>query len=404
MASTMSLLLGLRAAKVNANIIGDFGSGKSSMVQQMEKVLGVKVVLKSLNKMDTTDFSGITYLSEEMGTEYDREGNVVMGSDGKPKLIKMVKSSPSPFVRTLLENRDGILFMDEINRAPAALQSAALTIIQDGDAGDTKIAKSVWRVSAMNAADVGVNQFSLAAANRFCHIHHEANVEDFAKGFITRFKEIERPKINSEEKVLKERLKYRTLIVRFIETQPKLLSKIPDEGMEDELAFPTPRTWEMVSEVMAYLSENSKDYLFPLVTGCVGKEAGKLFLRFCEENNDKLVDLTEWLGKEDKFDLPNPDRPDEVYQILQNLEYWFEKDPVKWYAMWKRIVKLLHNDKHKYGKYTNYDNFLMLYWQDNFMSVIEHCLTGSEAQRTKQSRELRDELDGVYEIMTVNAI
>jgi hypothetical protein len=343
-----------------------------------------------------------------MGIEFDREGKVVLDSNGKPKLVRMVKSSPSPFIRTLLEvevnGKDGILFIDEINRAAAALQSAALTLIQDGDAGDTKISPKIWRVAAMNFADVGVNNFAKAVSNRFCHIWHEADVEAFTKGFITDFMEVDKPVVNSDEEAEKAWLKYKTLITRFVSEQPTYLSKAPEmvEG-ENDFAFPTPRSWEMTAKILSKLDKNDHDYVSTLVSGCIGKDASKLFLRFIEENKDEIVDLTLYLGKEETFILPNPDRPDEVFQILQNLEYWFTKEPVKWFPMWKRIIRLLHNENHKYGKYTNYDNFIMIYWTNNFLTVLSKVFTGDEKKRREASKALREELDHVYEVMTVSA-
>lgn len=396
--TTLELLMGLKAAKVPANIIGDFGSGKSSMVYQMGEHCKCHVVMKSLNKMDTTDFSGVPYLSDDLCYEYDREGQIVMGPDGTPKLVRAVKNSPSPFIKELLQNPNSILFLDEINRAAPALQSAALTLIQDGDAGDVRIAKSVWRVSAMNAFDVGVNAFSQAAANRFCHIYHQADPEVFKDGFITGFKEEPYVIINNEEEVLRKRLQYRTAVANFISENPTLLSVVTEE-MSDELAFPTPRTWEMVTEVMAHLDQNSNEYINILVNGCVGKAAGKLFVKYVQNNLPKLVDLTEYLGKEDTFVLPNPDRIDEVYSLFQNLQYWFNTDPSKYYKLWRRMIKLLHNNEYKYGKYTNYDNYIAKYWMKNIGLVLAKCMKNPD----KDLAELRIELEGAFDVFRVDA-
>jgi hypothetical protein len=399
---TTKLVLGCVAAGVSVNLYGDVGTGKSSIIRRIGEFLGRKVVTKSLTRMNETDFSGIQYLSEEYGYEYDREGNLVVGPDGKPKMVRLVKSSPMPFVRDMLEDPNSILFLDEMNRASEAIQGCALTLILDGDSGDTKIKPSVWRCSAINFDDLGANKFGKAVANRFCHLKHDVDVEVVSKGVITGFMEVDQPIVNSAEEVLRNRVKYRTLWAQFIVENPTLAKKTPQYiEVEDDLTFPTPRSWEFAREILTYLDKNDHDYLMTLVTGCVGKEAARLFLRFIESNKDSVIDLTKYLGKEDDFVLPNPDRPDEVQQIFQNMEYWFNMEPKKWFKMWKRLIQLLHNDKKRFGKYTNYDNVIKIYWNDNFMKVLRFCFEGDIKKKRALTEAMREELDGVYEIMTV---
>ena len=44
------------------------------------------------------------------------------------------------------------------------------------------------------------------------------------------------------------------------------------EPSSTDLAFPTPRSWEMVSNILNYVSEDIAT-VFPLICGCVGKDA-----------------------------------------------------------------------------------------------------------------------------------
>lgn len=49
---------------------------------------------------------------------------------------------------------------------------------------------------------------------------------------------------------------------------------IRSEGME--LAFPTPRSWEMVSNILTYVSDDI-NAVYPMIVGCIGETAGNLF-------------------------------------------------------------------------------------------------------------------------------
>ena len=405
--SLFTLVYGALKSGVKVNIIGVPGIGKTFSIYKMAKEMGKNLVHVNASQCDFDTFTGVQHLSELKGVQYTRSGEILLDKDGNPVLDRLVKAAPSSTMYELLEDKNTILFIDEINRAPQAIQNQCLSLIQDGVMGPFRISDSVLRVAAMNFSDIGLTNMSLATVNRFCHIEHVPDLESYLGGVITGFMETDIPIVNSPEEVERKKVMYLTLHVNFLRENPTCFVQekdVAELNTIDEFSYPTPRSWGMAVDILSHLDKNSNDYVFKLVAGCIGKHTAKLFMRFLANNKETVVDLTQFLGKEDKFFFPNPDRPDEVYQIIQNLEYWFNKDPNKWFPMWKRIVMLAHNFEHKYGAYTNYDNVLVKYWTDNYLKVLKDVFKGKEAEKRAASKALRAELDGVYEVMTVSAV
>jgi MoxR-like ATPase len=151
------LMHGLYHTKVPTMIWSDPGRGKTSTVKFVGNKLGVPVEMRSGNKSDPTDFSGIPYLMEQKGE----------GTAGE----KVLNFSEPKYVRIMKNNPNGILFFDEITTCPPVIQSALLSIIQDCEFGEFSIPDTIFRVAAGNYNTVaGTQTMSLALMNRFCHI------------------------------------------------------------------------------------------------------------------------------------------------------------------------------------------------------------------------------------------
>ena len=52
------------------------------------------------------------------------------------------------------------------------------------------------------------------------------------------------------------------------------------DSPESALAFPTPRSWEMVSNILTNISENM-DAIQPLISGCIGASVTYNFSKWC---------------------------------------------------------------------------------------------------------------------------
>ena len=141
------------------------------------------------------------------------------------------------------------LFLDEISAAPQSVQAAAYQITLDRVIGEHKLPDNCIVIAAGNrVSDKSVaNKMPKALANRLMHVEIKASVKSWADW--ARVSGIH-PDIIS---FLKQR------------SDALLVTEVPSEN----LAYPTPRTWEMVSDILNHI-EADIDKAFPLVSALIG--------------------------------------------------------------------------------------------------------------------------------------
>ncbi len=161
---------------------------------------------------------------------------------------------PQIFQMDASEEVINILFLDEITAAPTSVQAAAYQITLDRTIGEHKLPENCIVIAAGNRVTDRSVAYNMprALANRLCHfeIREDTNAwHDWA--------------VKNE---------IHPYVTGYIEYNSSAL--IHTEGME--LAFPTPRSWEMVSNILTYVSEDIAA-VYPMIAGCVGETAGNLF-------------------------------------------------------------------------------------------------------------------------------
>lgn len=122
----------------------------------------------------------------------------------------------------------GILFMDEINMAPPAMQGVAQQLILDRRVGSYEVPPGWFVFAAGNRKEDRAAVFDMPSplANRFIHLEVESSAEDFrqyayARGFDER-------------------------LIAFVAFREDLLHKMLD-GVN---AWPSPRSWEMANQLL----------------------------------------------------------------------------------------------------------------------------------------------------------
>ncbi|MDR2596152.1 MAG: MoxR family ATPase [Treponema sp.] len=359
------LLYGLYHTKIPTMIWGNPGGGKTSTVKFLGKTLGLSTEIRSGNKSDPTDFSGIPYLID------------VKSENGG----KTLKFSEPKYVQIMNANPNGILFFDEITTCSPVIQVALLSIIQDCQFGEFKIPDTIYRVAAGNYNNItGTHYMSLALMNRFCHIFYDMDIDFFMDGFISEFKNYEEAKINNEDQIIINKNKYRLAVVNFVKQYPEFLDAFPDDGAisdPHEFAYPTPRSWDMVVKILSYLDENEPIYIEELVKGCIGDTAGTLLIKFIK--NFKIeIDISSFVGREKEFHLLYPDRHDYVSQVMSSMVFFLEHNPKKYMELWIQVINVLHNENKTYGNYAPYDNLIMKYLRSNIKHLLDRKILDRE--------------------------
>ena len=187
-----------------------------------------------------------------------------------------------------------ILFLDEISAAPPSVQAAAYQIALDHTVGEHKLPNNCIVIAAGNrVTDKSVAyKMPKALANRLCHIEMESNFESWRKWAVGG---------GIHEK-----------IIGFLSAKNDLLMGF--DATRDDLAFPTPRSWEMVSRLLNGTSIPA-DKLHPLISGCIGSGAATEFRTWCRiyASLPKTEDI--FMGKP----LPVPTATDALYALTSSM-------------------------------------------------------------------------------------
>ena len=151
----------LRAFRVKRPLFlwGPPGIGKSEMVEGIANELGGLMIDLRLGQMEPTDIRGIPFYNKDTGK-----------MDWAPpvELPDQETASQYPIV---------VLFLDELNAAPASVQAAAYQLILNRRIGKYRLPDNVVMVAAGNReSDKGVTyRMPTPLANRF--IHQEMKVD-----------------------------------------------------------------------------------------------------------------------------------------------------------------------------------------------------------------------------------
>ncbi len=153
-----------------------------------------------------------------------------------------------------------ILLLDEISAAPQAVQAAAYQITLDRAVGEHKLPENCIVIAAGNRVTDKSVAYNMprALANRLLHIEVKGDADSWHDWAVSEG--------------------IHPYVVSYLEYNPTALLRA--DGSEMSLAFPTPRSWEMVSNILNNISDNV-EAVRPLITGCVGASVTYSFCKWC---------------------------------------------------------------------------------------------------------------------------
>lgn len=165
-----------------------------------------------------------------------------------------------PKLFDLAPDRYHILFLDEISAAPQSMQAAAYQIALDKRIGEFPLPETCIVICAGNRTTDKSVAFRMpkALANRLMHFEIAAAFDSWYRWAVQ----------NGIHEAVLGYLSF---------DQSKLISE--DLGME-ELAFPTPRSWEFVSRLLQTTGKAPEE-IHPLLAGCVGVSTALEFEAWC---------------------------------------------------------------------------------------------------------------------------
>lgn len=241
---------------------GPPGIGKSSLIHQIAEEQGRQVLDLRLAQLEPTDLRGVPMPNRDSNraewylpgfwpsrAEADTEREIqveqeVKGEDGKKttKLVTKtipVKAGSSP-------TGPGVVFLDEIEKAPVSVKNASLQLVLDRMIGTYKLPDDWAIVCAGNREEDGCFSAPLgsALANRMIHLEIQPDVEAWAAWA-------------RENGVCDD-------IIGFLHFKPDLLYK-----QTEDHAFPTPRSWVIASNLIQSVKAQREQK--ELLSASVGK-------------------------------------------------------------------------------------------------------------------------------------
>lgn len=213
---------------------GPPGVGKSQAVRQIARELentGKKVVVTDVRLLlfNPIDLRGIPTANA------DKTLAVWL----KPQIFQMDEG----------KNVINILFLDEISAAPQSVQAAAYQITLDRVVGEHKLPENCIVIAAGNRTTDKSVAFKMpkALSNRLMHIEVEGSFASWKKWAIQN---------GINEKV-----------IGFLSFRQNYLMCF--NSSSNDLAFATPRSWEMVSNLLNFV-DGDIDNMYPLIAGLIG--------------------------------------------------------------------------------------------------------------------------------------
>ena len=185
--------------QISTMIWGAPGIGKSSIVSQLAIEHQLQFIDIRLSQLAPTDLRGLP-----------------VAEDGRSKWF------PPEF---LPQSGQGILFLDEINMAPPAMQGMAQQLILDRRVGSYTVPDGwfIWAAGNRKEDRAGVFDMPAPLANRFLHLQVEPDFESFKTYALNQ-------KVHEQ-------------IIAFLSFRPSLLHKMDPQ----QPAWCSPRSWMMAS-------------------------------------------------------------------------------------------------------------------------------------------------------------
>ena len=211
------------------------GVGKSQAMRQIAKEIelktGKRVVVTDIRLIlfNPIDLRGIPVANEER----------TLAVWLKPQIFQMNES----------EDVVNVLFMDELSAASPSVQAAAYQIALDRMIGEHKLPDNCIVVAAGNRTTDKSIAYKMpkALANRLLHFEVESSFTSWRKWAI--------------EKGIHEK------VIGFLSFRQDYLFGF--DTANDDLAFATPRSWEMVSNILTHICSDVET-AYPFIAGIIG--------------------------------------------------------------------------------------------------------------------------------------
>jgi len=224
-------------ARRSLMIYGAYGIGKSALPKEIARELGWPCVTINCPQIDPIDLRGIPHVGENGATRW----------------------APPWFMKPSVPH--GLIFLDELTSAVPAVMVAGMQLFLEQRVGDAELPAGWHVIAAGNTAADQTIAYDLPAParNRMIQISMHPMLDEWVDW-------AQAHEINPQ-------------IISFLKSWPDGFFKRPPKG---QLAFPTPRAWHILSDMMKAITALSdserREVLSNTAHGLIGTEAAERFL------------------------------------------------------------------------------------------------------------------------------
>ena len=257
------------------------GVGKSQGVRQLAQYIG----RHTGKKVEVTDVRLLLFNPIDLRGIPTADQNKQFAIWLRPKIFDM-----RPDADTV-----NLLFLDEISAAPPSVQAAAYQITLDRVIGEHRLPDNCIVLAAGNrVTDKSVAyKMPKALANRLLHLQIDVDFNAW------------------KQWATAQKLDLR--VVGFLSNRQDVLCTF--DGGNDDVAYATPRSWEMVSNVLLSGSFADAKEAYPLIAGLVGIGVANEFCSWCR-THASLPNINKIVAGEAQ---PVPSSPDALYATVRLL-------------------------------------------------------------------------------------
>lgn len=232
----------LKAFKVKRPVFlwGPPGIGKSDVISEITQEMNGFMIDLRMAQMEPTDIRGIPYFNKDLAL-MDWAAPIDLPTEDFAKQYPVV-----------------VLFLDEMNSAPPAVQAAGYQLILNRRVGKYKLPDNVVIVAAGNRdSDKGVTyRMPMPLANRFLHLEMRADFSAWQNWAVNKG-------IHKD-------------VVGYLSFAKQDLYDFDNKSASR--SFATPRSWCFVSDLIKDDDDIDTDTLYNLVSGAIGEGLAVKFM------------------------------------------------------------------------------------------------------------------------------
>jgi hypothetical protein len=303
-------------------VLGSPGIGKSAITNIISRKFGweADTLLPALR--EPTDFAGLPVIIN---------GAVVLAA---PQWARDA-------IAGVERNGGHLIIYDEVTCAPPAVQAALLRVILEGVVGDIRMPKEVRQIMVGNPPEFSAGGWDIAAPlmNRVCRLDWALDAEAWGDYMLTRKDDLNVNLYHLPKTWWEDHGRgASSIVVSFVHHRNELRNKPPKADSDPLEPYPTPRSWDMVSKVLAGCMSlglrPDADTPLVLIAGLVGSGPALEFATWAGKQD--LPDPKELLKNPEKLQI-DPKRNDRTYVILSSVaaEAVGDPDPKQWVQGWK---------------------------------------------------------------------